>query len=91
MGYFSVTKNTTISPRHRGPLVVSIDRQRLVADIEDADPADIEPIYDCIGGLIAALFSSPPPAAADAELEFTYRGYRIHVSQDGTTTVRHAT
>ncbi|MFC4543400.1 HalOD1 output domain-containing protein [Halosolutus amylolyticus] len=62
----------------------------IVADLEDADPAEIDPIYNCVDGLIADLFSSPPPAAAEAELTFTYQGYRIHVQQDGTTTFCHA-
>ena len=62
----------------------------VVADLEDCSVLDLSPIYDCLDGMIADLFSSPPPADAEAELEFTYQGYRIHVSQDGTTTVRRA-
>ena len=60
----------------------------LVADLEGADPAELAPVYDCIDHMIADIFSSPPPGEADAELEFSYQGYRVHVRQDGIVTVR---
>lgn len=60
----------------------------IVADLEGCDTIDLSPIYDCIDSMIADLFSSPPPAEADAELAFTYLGYRIRLQQDGTATFR---
>lgn len=63
----------------------------VVAALENTDQTALEPIYNRIDELIADLFSTPPPATADAVLEFTYQGYRITVRQDGTTVFRHST
>lgn len=62
----------------------------LVADLEDADPMELDPLYSQIDDLLNALFDSPPAAAADAELEFTYEEYRIRLDQNGTAIVRRA-
>lgn len=58
----------------------------VVAELENTNLTDLSPIYNCIDDLVTDLFSSPPPEEADANITFTYRGYRIHVQQDGTTT-----
>ena len=58
-----------------------------IAQLEHSDPLELSPIYDCIDTLIADLFSSPPPAQATATVAFTYQGYRVHVQQNGTTTI----
>ena len=60
----------------------------LVADLEDADPMDLDPLYSQIDDLLDALFDSPPAAAADAELEFNYEEYRITLRQNGAATIR---
>lgn len=59
-----------------------------VADLEDVEPTELRPLYDCIDDLLADLFSAPPSTNAAAELEFTYQGYRIRVRQDGVARVR---
>ncbi|WP_049927664.1 HalOD1 output domain-containing protein [Halopiger goleimassiliensis] len=61
-----------------------------IAQLEHSDPLELSPVYDCIDSLVTDLFSSPPPAEADACLTFTYQGYRIHVQQDGTATIMRA-
>lgn len=68
----------------------AIELVGLVADLEEADPMELPPLYERIDDLIDALFSSPPATAAGAELEFSYEGYRIRLQQNGTATVRQA-
>lgn len=63
----------------------------IVADLESVPETELDPIYNSIDDVVDALFSSPPSGTADAELEFTYQGYRIHVEQDGTTVFRDET
>jgi len=63
-----------------------IDIARIVADLEGEDPTDIGSLYDTIDHLVEHLFSNPPPIEAQAELEFTFEGYRIELSQDGQAT-----
>ncbi|ADB61548.1 hypothetical protein Htur_2673 [Haloterrigena turkmenica DSM 5511] len=60
----------------------------IVADVEGTDAMELAPIYDRADDLVADLFESPPEADADAELEFSYQGYRITVRQDGTVVIR---
>ncbi|MXV61179.1 hypothetical protein GS429_03710 [Natronorubrum sp. JWXQ-INN-674] len=62
----------------------------VVAELEESGMTELSPIYGCIDDMIADLFSSPPPAEAEAQLEFTYQGYRIHVRQNGVATFRRA-
>ncbi|RQG96479.1 HalOD1 output domain-containing protein [Natrarchaeobius chitinivorans] len=58
-----------------------------IAALENADPIELSPVYDCIDDLVADLLSPPPSDEADANLAFTYHGYRVHVQQDGTATI----
>lgn len=60
----------------------------IVADVDGTDAMELTPIYDRADDLVADLFESPPEADADAELEFSYQGYRITVRQDGTVVIR---
>ena len=66
----------------------AIELVEFVADLEGADAMELDPIYDRTDDLVEDLFSTPPLSDADAELAFTYEGYRIHVRQNGTVTVR---
>lgn len=56
---------------------------RLVANLENCEVNDLPPLYDRIDHLVEGLFTSPPPAEAQAEIEFSYYGYRIELDQDG--------
>ncbi|WP_226007546.1 HalOD1 output domain-containing protein [Natrinema salinisoli] len=59
----------------------------LIADIDDVEPTEISPIYRDIDSLVSNFFGSQPPSRGDATLAFSYQGYRIHLKQDGRTTV----
>lgn len=63
-----------------------IDVAQIIADLEDADVTEISTLYDTIDHLVEHLFSNPPPIEAQAELEFTFEGYRISLYQDGRAT-----
>ena len=54
---------------------------RLVADLENCEVTDLPPLYDRVDHLAEHLFNSPPPPEAQAELEFSYVGYRIRIDQ----------
>ncbi|WP_226480182.1 HalOD1 output domain-containing protein [Natrinema amylolyticum] len=66
----------------------TIQLVEIVAELDDREPTDLAPIYRSVDGLVSDLFGSPPPTHVDANLAFSYHGYRIHVEQDGTATVR---
>ena len=54
-----------------------------VAELKNADPKELRPLYTWVDGLVTDLYSSPPPADAQAVVEFSYEGYRITLYQDG--------
>lgn len=56
----------------------------VIAELEGCAVEDLPPLYDCVDHLLEDLFSTPPPADADARVEFTYDDYRVSVDQDGT-------
>jgi hypothetical protein len=60
---------------------------RLVADLENREPTELQPVYYSLDELLTTFFPCPPTADANASLVFTYEGYRFYVRQDGVTTV----
>jgi hypothetical protein len=58
----------------------------IIADLEGKDATDISSLYDTIDHVVEHLYSNPPPTEAQAQLEFTFEGYRIELSQDGKAT-----
>lgn len=56
---------------------------RLIANLENCEVTELPPLYDHVDHLIEHLFSSPPPAEAQVEIEFSYHGYRIELDQSG--------
>lgn len=61
---------------------------RLVANLENCEVTDLPPLYDRVDHLVEHLFSSPPPSEAQAELEFSYVGYRIRIDQSGNVSLK---
>jgi len=55
----------------------------IVAELNGVEQDELDPLYSWTDGLINSLYSSPPPAEAQAVVEFTYEGYRITLYQDG--------
>lgn len=58
----------------------------VVSELEDQPVESLPPVYETIDNIIAQLFSDPPPAEAQAMVQFTYSGYRIDVQQSGDAT-----
>lgn len=63
-----------------------IDVAKIVAELEGKEATDISALYDTIDHMVEHLYSSPPPINAQAQLEFTFEGYRIVLTQDGAAT-----
>ncbi|MFC4449061.1 HalOD1 output domain-containing protein [Halorussus aquaticus] len=57
----------------------------IVADIEGKDSTEIPNLWECTDEVLQHLFSNPPKAEAQMQVEFSYESYRITVEQDGTT------
>jgi hypothetical protein len=57
-----------------------------VAELTDRNMEDLEPAWQVIDDILVHLFADPPAAKAQAEISFTYEGYRITIEQNGTGT-----
>jgi len=72
--------------RHRKvtPEVEEANRSllRFVANLEHCEVTDLPPLYEQIDHMVEQLFSSPPPPQAQAEIRFSYHGYRIELDRD---------
>lgn len=55
----------------------------IVGELKGVAENELDPLYSWADSLISDLYSSPPPADAQAIVEFTYEGYRITLYQDG--------
>lgn len=55
----------------------------IVGELKGVPETELDPLYSWADSLISDLYSSPPPADAQAIVEFTYEGYRITLHQDG--------
>lgn len=55
----------------------------IVAELKGVAQDELDPLYAWVDSLVADLYSSPPPADAQAVVEFTYEDYRITLYQDG--------
>lgn len=63
-----------------------VDIVAIISELEGIGSENLSPMYDTIDTLIEQLFSDPPPAEAQAMIQFTYQGYRIDVQQSGHAT-----
>jgi hypothetical protein len=58
----------------------------IVAELSDRDMEDLEPAWQVVDDILVHLFSDPPASDAQAEIAFTYEGYRVTIEQNGTGT-----
>ncbi|WP_394739530.1 HalOD1 output domain-containing protein [Natronococcus roseus] len=61
---------------------------RTVAELENVETEELTPLYGCIDHILEHVFSDPPVPAAEAQITFSYEGYRITVEQDGNAVFR---
>lgn len=54
-----------------------------IAEVEGCSIDDLPPLYDYVDHLVEHLFSTPPPAKAQVQMEFTYYNYRVNLDQEG--------
>lgn len=54
-----------------------------LVELTGTDETELPQLYSSVDQSVGHLLRSPPPTRAQAELTFTYAGYRITVYQDG--------
>jgi hypothetical protein len=55
----------------------------IVAELEEKEERTLQSVWGCIDHVIDHLFSDPPSPDAQAQITFSYEGYRITVEQNG--------
>lgn len=63
-----------------------VDIPAIVSELEGEPLESLPPVHDTVDSLLTQLFSDPPPAKAQAMIQFTYHDYRIDVQQSGIAT-----
>lgn len=64
-----------------------VDVASVIADLEGRDRTELSALYNTIDDLIQNLFADPPSAEAQAQIAFSYEGYRVILNQDGHATL----
>ena len=77
--------HTTFDPDENQP---NVDITETVAELKGVESDELSPLYDSIDHVVDNIFSTPPEPEAEVEVTFSYEGFRITVSQDGTATFR---
>ncbi|WP_135830487.1 HalOD1 output domain-containing protein [Halorussus halobius] len=60
---------------------------RLIANLERCEVTELPPLYEQVDHLVEKLFTAPPPSDAQAELAFSYYGYRVELDQSGNVSL----
>lgn len=60
----------------------------LIAAVTGKEPTKLTPLYSTIDHLIEELFTSPPPAKSQAQIEFYWEGCRITIYHDGNAIIQ---
>jgi hypothetical protein len=63
------------------------DLLAIVAELEGTEIEELPEFYRQVGHFVESLFKNPPAPEAQMQLEFSYAGYRITISQRGEITL----
>jgi len=58
----------------------------IVAELKNTEIEELENAWQALGDLLDSLFTNPPSPEAQAQICFSYEGYRITVEQSGHAT-----
>lgn len=58
-----------------------------IAEREGVAMDELPSLYDHVDHFVEALFEDPPAESAQMEIEFSYAGYRVTLSQEGHVTL----
>ncbi|WP_136717621.1 HalOD1 output domain-containing protein [Halorientalis salina] len=59
----------------------------LVAELEGCDVTALPPMHPRIDDIVSEVFSDPPSADAQVEVQFSYFGYRVEMDQAGNVSL----
>ena len=75
---------TSIDPN---PETAEYDLLELVAKLEETDIEALPPLYTQVDHFVESLFKEPPTLESQMQLQFSYAGYRITLTQRGDVTL----
>lgn len=69
------------------PETAEYDLLEIIAEEESVEMDKLPSLYDQVGHFVEQLFDEPPSDEAQMEIQFSYAGYRVKVSQEGHVTL----
>jgi hypothetical protein len=60
------------------------DLLEIIAELENTSIEELPSLYTQVDHFVETLFENPPSPESQTEITFSYAGYRITVTQDGT-------
>lgn len=61
---------------------------RALASVKGVKPDDLAPMHSHLDDLVSAVVMSPPPEENQAEIAFSYEGFRVTLYHDGHAVLR---
>ncbi len=59
-----------------------------LAAVKGVDQTELDPLQGNLDGLVKDVLLSPPPEENQAQIEFTYEGFRVTLFHDGHAVLR---
>ena len=69
------------------PATSEYDLLEILAEIEGCAIEELPSLYNEVEHVVETLFKTPPSAAAQMSIAFSYAGYRITIDRNGTVQV----
>jgi len=66
------------------PTTSEYELLEILAEIEGCEIEEIPSLYNEVEHVVETLFKTPPSAAAQMSISFSYAGYRITIDRNGT-------
>lgn len=63
------------------------DLLEIIAEEDGVEMDELPSLYEQVGHFVGQLFDDPPSDEAQMEIQFSYAGYRVKVSQEGHVTL----
>jgi len=66
------------------PETAEYDLLEILAEVEGCEIEALPALYNEVEHIVETLFRTPPSAAAQMSISFSYAGYRITIDRNGT-------
>ncbi|MFC6755707.1 MULTISPECIES: HalOD1 output domain-containing protein [Haloarcula] len=69
------------------PETAEYDLLEILAEVDGCEIEDLPALYNEVEHVVETLFRTPPSAAAQMSISFSYGGYRVTIDRNGAVTL----